>query len=154
MGAHLGVKEIVPRRAAVFAHAVMELGPGSSPRDAGWSPLDLILGRGGGLPGRAKWMWQDRHDPGLSFCFHRPSRNPSMHLEAEPDLYVQARLVLHVEEAGGLPAVRAYAQVPPRLQRGQARYGTGLQSPRGFPSWAPLWCHRNQCICPAWEHAG
>ncbi|XP_025141696.1 tumor necrosis factor receptor superfamily member 1B isoform X3 [Bubalus bubalis] len=51
----------------------------------------------------------------------RPGGNSSLHNKTESHLHLQARLVLHPGEAGGLPAVRGAAQMRPWLRRGQTR---------------------------------
>lgn len=79
------------------------------------------------------------NDPGLPCCSSRPDGDSSLHPDAEPHMHLQARLVLHPETAGGVPAVPATEQVPPRLRRGQTRYGTGAGRPWGLPWDSPSW---------------
>lgn len=73
------------------------------------------------------------NDPGLPCCSSRPDGDSSLHPDAEPHMHLQARLVLHPETAGGVPAVPATEQVPPRLRRGQTRYGTRGRQALGTP---------------------
>lgn len=84
-------------------------------------------GRVGVAMGRAG---EGTNDPGPPSHSSRPSGNSNLYFEAESHLHLRAGQVLHTSKAGGVPGLRAAAQVPARLRRGQARYvwGEGQRS--------------------------
>lgn len=92
---------------------------------AGWKDdrVGVAMGVAGG----------GRRDPRPSSPSSRPGGNSSLHDETESHLHLQARLVLHPGEAGGLPAVCSAAQVRPWLRRGQTGYGARARGPWGTP---------------------
>ena len=90
---------------------------------AGWKDtVGVAVGVAGG----------GRSDPRPSSS-SRPGGNSSLHNKTESHLHLQARLVLHPGEAGGLPAVRGIAQMRPWLRRGQTGYGARARGPWGTP---------------------
>lgn len=99
----------------------------------GWCRGLLSVGGRAGWKDRVGVAGGGRRDPRPSSPFSRPGGNSSLHNKTESHLHLQARLVLHPGEAGGLPAVRGAAQMRPWLRRGQTRYGARTRGPWGTP---------------------
>ena len=128
------VEDIVPEKVGVLVHTVTEtLWPAvfMPHLEAGAEVCCLWVV---GLGGKTEWAWPVEGGVTLGrLLLSRPGGNSSLHNETESHLHLQARLVLHPGEAGGLPAVRGAAQMRPWLRRGQTRYGARARGPWGTP---------------------